>query len=237
MERLQKVMAQAGVASRRRSEELIRSGRVKVNGSQVTELGMKVDPDHDLIEVNGKRLTLEKKRTFVFYKPAHVITSMHDPQGRKVVADFFRHIPERLFPVGRLDYETEGLLLMTNDGELANRLLHPRHEVGKVYVATIAGKPDQMSIRRLEQGVRLRDGWTVPAKVRLLSHSKADQTSRLEITIHEGRNRQVRRMCKTIGHPVIHLVRTRFGFLTLEGLKKGEARELKAEELRRFEKL
>ncbi|MGA8941529.1 MAG: pseudouridine synthase, partial [Thermoactinomyces sp.] len=195
------------------------------------------DPGRDRIEVDGRPLTLEKKRTFLFYKPARVITSMHDPQGRKVVADFFRHIPERLFPVGRLDYETEGLLLMTNDGELAHQLLHPRHEVDKVYVATVAGKPDESSIRQLEQGVRLHDGWTAPAKVRLLSYSGNTDTSRLEITIHEGRNRQVRRMCKAIGHPVIHLIRTRFGFLTLEGLEKGESRELNAEELRRFEKL
>ena len=234
MERLQKVMAQAGVASRRRSEEMIRSGRVNVNGQCVTELGVKVDPRQDRIEVDGQPLILEQKRTFLFYKPEQVITSMHDPQGRKVVADFFRHIPERLFPVGRLDYDTEGLLIMTNDGELANRLLHPRYKVEKVYIATVEGNPGPNAIKQLKKGVKLKDGWTAPAKVRFLSYSNADDTSRLELTIHEGRKRQVRRMLKAVGHHVIHLIRVQFGFLTLEGLHKGEARELTDEELLRL---
>ena len=236
MERLQKVLAQAGVASRRRSEELIRSGRVKVNGQRVTELGTKVNPRQDRIEVDDRPVVLERKRTFLFYKPEQVITSMHDPQGRKVVADYFRHIPERVFPVGRLDYDTEGLLIMTNDGELTHRLLHPRYKVNKVYIATVEGKPGPKALKQLEKGVKLEDGWTAPAKVRFLSHSSQDNTSRVELTIHEGRKRQVRRMLKAVGHRVIHLIRVRFGFLTLEGLSKGEFRELTDEENQRLKK-
>jgi 23S rRNA pseudouridine2605 synthase len=163
-----------------------------------------------------------------------VITSMSDPRGRKTVADFFRDIPERVFPVGRLDYDTEGLLLVTNDGELANRLLHPRFEVEKVYVATVKGKPDKSAIRTLREGVRLEDGMTAPAKVLLLE--AGDARSRLELTIHEGRNRQVRRMCAAVGHPVIHLMRTRLAFLTLNGLKRGEYRELTPQEVKRLRK-
>ncbi|KFZ39659.1 MULTISPECIES: pseudouridine synthase [Thermoactinomyces] len=236
MERLQKVLAQAGVASRRRSEALICSGRVKVNGQRVTELGTKVNPRQDRIEVDDRPVVLERKRTFLFYKPEQVITSMHDPQGRKVVADYFRHIPERVFPVGRLDYDTEGLLIMTNDGELTHRLLHPRYKVNKVYIATVEGKPGPKALKQLEKGVKLKDGWTAPAKVRFLSHSSRDNTSRLELTIHEGRKRQVRRMLKAVGHQVIHLIRVRFGFLTLEGLSKGEFRELTDEEIQRLKK-
>ncbi|WP_124727290.1 pseudouridine synthase [Staphylospora marina] len=232
MERLQKVMAMAGVASRRQCENLIREGRVKVNGEWVTAPGMKVDPRKDVIEVDGEPVFLEEKRTFLFYKPSGVITSMSDPRGRKTVADFFRDIPERVFPVGRLDYDTEGLLLVTNDGELANRLLHPRFEVEKVYVATVRGKPDKAAIRTLREGVRLEDGMTAPAKVRVLEAS--DSRSRLELTIHEGRNRQVRRMCAAVGHPVIHLKRTRLAFLTLSGLRRGEYRELTPQEVKRL---
>ncbi|SFJ75011.1 pseudouridine synthase [Thermoflavimicrobium dichotomicum] len=235
MERLQKVMAQAGIASRRQSEALILNGHVRVNGQVVKTLGVKVDPLLDVIEVKGKRITLEKKRTFLFYKPLRVITSMSDPQGRKVVADYFRHIPERVYPVGRLDYDTEGLLLLTNDGELANRLAHPRYEIDKCYEVTVKGKPSREALQLLRRGVRLEDGLTAPAKVRVLA---SDETStRLEMIIHEGRNRQVRRMCEAVGHPVLHLIRTRLAFLTLEGLKRGQARELTAAELKRLKKM
>lgn len=235
MERLQKVMAQAGVASRRQCEELITRGQVKVNGKVVTALGVKVDPQTDWIEVKGKRIVSEKKRTFLFYKPPLVITSMSDPQGRKVVADYFRSVPERVYPVGRLDYDTEGLLLLTNDGELANHLAHPRYEVDKCYVATVKGKPGAEALERLRKGIKLEDGWTAPAQVRLL---QADETTaKLELVIHEGRNRQVRRMCEAVGHPVLHLIRTRLGFLTLSGLKKGQFRELTPAELTRLKQM
>lgn len=235
MERLQKVMARAGVASRRQCEALIQAGLVKVNGQVVTELGVKVDPAKDRIDVRGKRIEAEKKRTFLFYKPKNVITSMADPRGRRVVADYFREIPERVYPVGRLDYDTEGLLLLTNDGDLANRLAHPRYEVDKVYVATVRGKPDPASLERLEKGVKLEDGWTAPARVRLLQ--AGEKRSKIELIIHEGRNRQVRRMCEAVGHPVLHLIRTRLAFLTLDGIKPGGYRELTPGEIQRLKQL
>ncbi|RAL22672.1 pseudouridine synthase [Thermoflavimicrobium daqui] len=235
MERLQKVMAQAGVASRRQCEELIQKGLVKVNGQVVQTLGVKVNPKRDVIEVKGKKLQQEKKRTFLFYKPLRVITSMNDPQGRKVVADYFRHISERVYPVGRLDYDTEGLLLVTNDGELANHLIHPRYEMDKVYKVTVQGRPSKEALAQLREGVMLEDGQTAPAKVKILEGN--DKKSVLEIVIHEGRNRQVRRMCEVIGHPVIHLIRTRLAFLTLKGLKKGQSRELTSGEIQRLKKL
>jgi len=230
MERLQKVLAHAGIASRRQSEEWIKAGKVKVNGQVVTALGVKVDPSRDRIEVDGKVVHSERKRTFLFYKPLRVITSMSDPQGRKVVADFFRRIPERVYPVGRLDYDTEGLLIMTNDGDLAQKLIHPRYEVEKTYVATVKGNPSPDALKTLEEGVMLEDGMTAPAKVRLLESGK--RSSKVRIAIHEGRNRQVRRMLDAVGHPVIHLIRTRIGFFTLKGLKPGQYRECTQEEIR-----
>lgn len=229
VERLQKVLAHAGVASRRQSEEWIKNGRVKVNGRVVTTLGVKVDPMRDRIEVDGKLIHSEKKRTFVFYKPLHVITSMHDPQGRKVVADFFRDVPERVYPVGRLDYDTEGLLLMTNDGDLAQKLLHPRYEVEKVYVATVKGRISKHALRALSSGVILDDGMTAPAQVKLLEAN--EKRSKVQLTIHEGRNRQVRRMMDAVGHPVIHLIRIKMATFTLKGLKPGQYRECTQREI------
>jgi 23S rRNA pseudouridine2605 synthase len=235
IERLQKVLAHAGVASRRHSEELIKAGKVKVNGKVVTELGVKVDPARDRIEVNGALVQQEQKRVFLFYKPLRVITSMFDPQGRRVVADYFRSVPERVYPVGRLDYDTEGLLLLTNDGELANRLIHPRYEVDKTYVATVKGRPSPADLEKLRKGVKLEDGWTAPAKVRILSQD--DIHTKLQLTIREGRNRQVRRMCEAVGLPITHLIRTKLAFLTLQGLKRGEYRELTRQELDRLRRL
>jgi 23S rRNA pseudouridine2605 synthase len=235
VERLQKILAQAGIASRRQAEVLISEGKVEVNGKVVTELGTKVNPDQDRIVVKGKPIQKEEKRTFLFYKPLYVISSMHDPQGRKVVPDFFRKINERVYPVGRLDFDTEGLLLVTNDGELANHLLHPRFEVEKQYVATVKGIPDESSLEQLRNGVYLEDGLTAPAEVKLLQ--KRDDDSKIKLTIHEGRNRQIRRMCKVIGHPVMHLVRTRLANLTVKGLKRGEYRELSAAEVKGLKKL
>lgn len=232
MERLQKVMAHAGVASRRKCEELIKMGKVKVNGQLVTQLGTQVDPTKDQIEVNGARIQVEPKKTFLFYKPKFVITSMKDPEGRPIVADYFRKVPERIYPVGRLDYETEGALLVTNDGKLAHWLTHPRYEVDKEYIATVKGKPSPQQIKRLQKGILLEDGLTAPAKVKLV---KTDGNhSQLKLVIHEGRNRQVRRMCQAIGHPVRHLIRTRIGFLTLAHLKPGEYREVSDRECQKL---
>ncbi|MBV7507183.1 rRNA pseudouridine synthase [Bacillus sp. sid0103] len=233
MERLQKVIARAGIASRRKSEELIKEGRVKVNGKVVTELGLKVSPS-DRVEVNEIQIEKEEPVYFLLYKPRGVISSVNDEKGRKVVTDFFPHLKERIYPVGRLDYDTSGLLVLTNDGEFANLLMHPKNEIDKVYVAKIKGIPLKENLRKLERGIRLEDGKTAPARVKLLSADNKKQTAIVEITIHEGRNRQVRRMFEAIGHEVVKLKRERYGFLTLSGLRTGDARELTPHEVKQL---
>ncbi|MED3624897.1 23S rRNA pseudouridine(2605) synthase RluB [Neobacillus thermocopriae] len=233
MERLQKVIARAGIASRRKAEELIKEGKVRVNGKVVTELGTKVTPS-DKVEVNGIPIEKEEPVYFLLYKPRGVISSVSDDKGRKVVTDFFPEVKERIFPIGRLDYDTSGLLLLTNDGEFANLLMHPRNEIEKVYVAKVKGIPLREKLKKLEKGIWLDDGKTAPAKVKLLSADKKKQTAIIEITIHEGRNRQVRRMFEAIGHEVIKLKRERYGFLTMNGLKAGEARELTPHEVKQL---
>lgn len=236
MERLQKVIAHAGLASRRKAEELIKEGRVKVNGTVVKELGVKVGPN-DRIEVNEVPLQKEVPVYFLFYKPRGVISAVTDDKNRKVVTDYFPHVEERIYPVGRLDYDTSGLLLVTNDGEFANVLMHPKHEVDKVYVAKVKGIPLREQLRKLEKGIMLEDGKTAPAKTKVLSADKRKQTAIIEITIHEGRNRQVRRMFDAIGHPVLKLKRERYGFLTLHGLSAGDARELTPHEVKQMRAL
>ncbi|MEH7416027.1 pseudouridine synthase [Neobacillus drentensis] len=236
MERLQKVIARAGIASRRKSEELIKEGRVKVNGKVVTELGLKVSPS-DRVEVNGVQIEKEEPVYFVLYKPRGVISSVSDDKGRKVVTDYFSHYKERIFPVGRLDYDTSGLLILTNDGEFANLLMHPKNEIDKVYVAKTKGIPLRENLRKLQRGIHLEDGKTAPAKVKLLSADNKKQTAIVEIAIHEGRNRQVRRMFEAIGNEVLKLKRERYGFLTLSGLKAGEARELTPHEVKQLRAL
>ncbi len=236
MERLQKVMAAAGIASRRKSEELIKEGKVKVNGKIVTELGIKVSAN-DKVEVNEIPIEREVPVYFLLYKPRGVISSVSDDKGRKVVTDFFSEFKERVYPVGRLDYDTSGLLLMTNDGEFANLLMHPRNEIEKVYVAKVKGIPQKESLRKLEKGIRLEDGKTAPAKVKMLSLDKKKQTAIVEIIIHEGRNRQVKRMFEAIGHEVLKLKRERYGFLTLNGLSAGDARELTPHEVKQLRAL
>jgi 23S rRNA pseudouridine2605 synthase len=233
MERLQKLMAQAGVASRRKSEELIQAGKVKVNGKVVKELGVKVSSS-DKIEVNEIQIEREEPVYFLLYKPRGVISSVNDDKGRKVVTDFFQAYKERVYPVGRLDYDTSGLILLTNDGEFANLLMHPSREIEKVYVAKIKGIPTKENLKKLEKGIRLEDGKTAPAKVKMLSFDKKKQTTIVELTIHEGRNRQVRRMFEAIGHEVVKLKRERYGMLTLDGLKAGEARELTPHEVKQM---
>jgi 23S rRNA pseudouridine2605 synthase len=231
MERLQKVIARAGIASRRKSEELIKEGRVKVNGKVVTELGLKVSSS-DRVEVNEIQIEKEEPVYFLLYKPRGVISSVNDEKGRKVVTDFFPHLKERIYPVGRLDYDTSGLLVLTNDGEFANLLMHPKNEIDKVYVAKVKGIPSKENLRKLEKGIRLEDGKTAPARVKLLSADNKKQSAIVEITIHEGRNRQVRRMFEAIGHDVLKLKRERYAFLTLNGLKTGDARELTPHEVK-----
>jgi len=235
-ERLQKVLAAAGIASRRKCEELILQGRVKVNQHTITQLGHKVS-DIDHIEVDGKPITREKFVYFLFHKPTGVITSLSDPQGRKIVTDFFKGVKQRVYPVGRLDYDTSGLLLLMNDGELANQIAHPRFEIDKVYIATVKGYPSEKALERLRKGVILEDGPTAPADAKLLKKDEKKGQAVIELTIHEGRNRQVRRMCQAVGHPVVNLKRTRLGFLTLGELKVGEYRPLTAKEVQQLKSM
>ncbi|MGG0740174.1 pseudouridine synthase [Niallia taxi] len=231
MERLQKVIAHAGIASRRKAEELIQDGRVTVNGKVVKELGVKVG-SNDKIEVNGVPIEREEPVYFILYKPRGVISSVNDDKGRKVVTDYFSEIPARIYPIGRLDYDTSGIILMTNDGEFANTMMHPKGEVEKVYVAKIKGIPMREKIKLLEKGVMLEDGKTAPAKAKVLSVDKKKGTAIVELKIHEGRNRQVRRMFEAIGTPVLKLKRERYSFLNLNGLTPGDARELTAHEVK-----
>ncbi len=228
MERLQKFLARAGVASRRKCEELITAGKVAVNGEVVRELGSKVDPDHDRITVDGQPVRMEPHVYILLHKPRGVVTTAADPQGRKTVLDLI-DLPQRIFPVGRLDMDTSGLLLLTNDGALANGLMHPKYEVDKLYRTEVEGYISDESIARLEAGVELEDGPTAPAKVRLLRRSKSK--SLFEITIHEGRNRQVRRMCDQVGHPVLTLKRMKLAFLTLGETVPGQWRYLTDKEV------
>lgn len=236
MERLQKVIAHAGIASRRKAEQLIVEGKVKVNGKVVTELGVKVSPQ-DRIEVDDIPLEREEPVYYLLYKPRGVISSVKDEKGRKVVTDFFKHVNKRIYPIGRLDYDTSGLLLLTNDGEFANLLMHPRYEIEKVYIAKVKGIPAREKVKRLEKGVALEDGVTAPAKAKVLSIDKRKQTAIVELRIHEGRNRQVRRMFEAIGHPVLKLKRERYAFLDLKGLNPGDYRELSPHEVKQLRAL
>lgn len=232
MERLQKVLASAGVASRRKCEELISAGKVKVNGTTVTELGFKVNPQIDQIEVDGAKIQLEKKVYYLLYKPVGYITSVGDPRQRKTVIDLMEGVPERIYPVGRLDYDTSGLLLLTNDGDLAFQITHPSHQIEKEYEALVKGKISEESLEKLRKGIKLDDGWTAPARVRALGLKGGN--SLIQLIIHEGRNRQVRRMCEAVGHPVLQLKRTRIAFLTIGSLKPGKFRALSPDEVKKL---
>jgi 23S rRNA pseudouridine2605 synthase len=233
LERLQKILSRAGVASRRESESLITAGRVSVNGTVVTELGSKADPDKDRITLDGKPLRLKEERLYILlYKPAGYVTTLKDPEGRPVVTSLLKGVRERVYPVGRLDYNTEGLLLLTNDGDWANGLAHPRHEVEKEYLVKVRGSVTGEQLRRLEEGIDLDDGRTAPAKVRL--EHETERNCRIAVTIHEGRYRQVRRMCEAVGLTVAALKRVRYGFLGLGELKPGEFRFLTPDEAARL---
>lgn len=229
-ERLQKVLAQAGVASRREAEKYITEGRVKVDGKVVRELGSKVGAKA-FIMVDGRPIRRERKIYLLFYKPRGVVTTLKDPEGRRSIADYVKDIPQRVFPVGRLDYNTEGLLLLTNDGELTQALTHPSRGVNKTYEVVVPGIVPQEKLDLLRIGVRLEDGLTAPAWVDLLDYDHDRNLTKFTMTIHEGRNRQVRRMCDFIGFPVRTLKRVKMGSLTLNGLRRGDARELFDEEV------
>ena len=235
-ERLQKVIAQAGVASRRKAEKMITAGQVTVNGKRITELGTKVEPS-DKIEVNGVPIEKETLHTYLFYKPRGVISSVKDDKGRKTVVDFFEDVPYSLYPVGRLDYDTSGLLLMTNDGELANKLMHPRNEVPKVYVAKIKGLLSPEDIHSLTRGVRIDGRKSAPAKLKILKTDEKKNTQIVQLTIHEGHYHQVKRMFEAVHHFVEKLSREKYAFLTLKSLTSGEYRELTHEEVSRLNHL
>jgi len=236
MERLQKVIAQSGIASRRKAEKLITDGLVSVNGKMVTELGTKVSPA-DRIEVEGSPIKKEKAVHYLFYKPRGVISSVKDEKGRKVVTDYFAHIGERLFPVGRLDYDSSGILIMTNDGELANLLMHPKHEVKKVYVAKIEGIPSNEKLKLLKRGIRSEKDLLKATRYEVIATDKKKNTMILQLTLQEGKNRHIRRMMEGLGFPVIKLKREKYGTLTLDGLQPGKSRPLAPHEVKALTKL
>lgn len=231
--RLQKYMAECGVCSRRRAEEMILEGKVTVNGHLITEMGVQVE-EEDEVAVEGKVIRPETQKKYVIYhKPAGEVTTVSDPEGRVCVLDHFRDYPVRLYPVGRLDYDSEGLLLLTNDGALTERMLHPSHQVDKTYLARVTGSVSLDTVRSLRSGVMLDDHKTAPAKVRIIKEETFATV--VLVTIHEGRNRQVRRMFEENGHKVLQLRRVKFGPLELGDLPRGQWRELTQEEVRRLQ--
>jgi 23S rRNA pseudouridine2605 synthase len=234
-ERLQKLLAEAAVGSRRHCEALILAGRVTVNGSTAS-LGMKADPERDLVFLDGRRITLVQRHTcLLLYKPPGYVSTASDPQGRPKVTDLVKLPGVRLYPVGRLDLETSGLILLTDDGELANLLTHPRYGIWKCYHALVAGVPGEEPLRLLRSGVPLPGGVTAPARVKVLK--QMDDRTLLEISLRQGMKRQVREMCRQVGHQVITLRRTGLAFLTLNGLQPGKYRRLTADEVVRLKSL
>ena len=236
MMRLQKYLALSGVASRRASEKLIAEGHVAVNGQVITEMGVQVDENADRVTVDGVLIHLEEEKHYLAYnKPIGEVTTVSDPEGRATVMDKFRDYPVRLYPVGRLDYDSEGLLLLTNDGELMNNLLHPSREVNKTYLAKVSNHVDDDVLRRLRVGVSIDGRLTSPANVRLIRHEAFD--SLVMVTIHEGHYRQVRRMFEAVGHQVVQLKRVGFASIQLGDLPRGQWRRLTDTEVKRLKEL
>lgn len=235
--RLQKLLSEVGITSRRKAEDLISEGRVSVNG-KVALIGTKADISRDYIKVDGKLITGPEKETRKVYiminKPKGVVTTLSDPEGRITVKDFLKGVRYRIFPIGRLDYDSEGLLLLTNDGDFAHAVLHPSQHISKTYLVKIKGIIGNRAMEKLKNGVRLEDGITLPARVKPVRSS--DKNSWIEITIYEGRKRQIRRMFECVGHPVIVLRRIGINGLKLKGLKTGEIRHLTCAELQRIQR-
>src|SRR3990167_465421 len=232
MERLQKFLSRAGVASRRHAEAMITDGRVKLNGKIVTVLGTQVDAQKDLVVVDGKLVAVNPERKyFLFYKPPGVVTTLSDPEGRPTVGDYAKDAGGRVFPVGRLDYDAEGALLLTDDGDLANKLMHPSHQVPRVYLAKVKGVPDEASLQKLVEGVRLEDGMAHAIQAQIFE--KAERNTWVKIVVTEGRQHLVKRLCAAIGHPVVRLYRPAHAGLPVHGLRPGELRALTNDEIRR----
>ncbi|MHC9000521.1 pseudouridine synthase [uncultured Enterococcus sp.] len=230
MERVQKVIAQAGIASRRKAEQLILEGRVAINGQVIRELGTKVSKK-DEVAVDGVPISSEQDVYFMFYKPRGVISAVSDDKKRKVVTDYFSDVSERIYPVGRLDYDTSGLLLLTNDGDFAQRLTHPKHEVEKKYVAKVKGVALPQDLKPLTRGIRYKGEKYAPARFDILSTDHQAKTSIVQLTIHEGKNHQVKHMLEAVKLPVQKLKREQYGPLTLGNLRPGEFRELSKKEI------
>jgi 23S rRNA pseudouridine2605 synthase len=230
-ERLQKILAAAGVASRRASEDLIRAGRVWVNG-ELASLGQSADAQRDAIAVDGKPIQLEQLEYWILHKPKGVLTTVSDPEGRSTVLDLIPTHSVRLFPVGRLDYLTEGLVLLTNDGPLAHSLLHPSFGAEREYQVTVRGRVDASTLGHLEEGVELEDGMTAPTSVGTSRFDSRTRSTRFSLTMIEGKKRQIRRVMEALGHPVVRLIRVRMGPIKLGDLAVGEARRLRARERR-----
>lgn len=234
--RLQKYMAKCGIASRRKSEEIILEGRVKVNDIVVKELGMTINPKKDIVKVDNKIIKLEENKIYIMLnKPKGYVTTVKDKHSEKIVLDLINGVKERIYPVGRLDVDTTGLLLLTNDGDLVYKLTHPSYEIPKKYIALVKGIPNNKKLYKFRKGLKINGRMTAEAYVKILKRNR--DTSLLEISIHEGRNRQVRKMCKYIGHPVIQLERVAIGKLELGNLGIGEWRYLTSKEIEYLKKL
>ena len=233
MERLQKLIAESGYCSRRKAEELIKQKKVKVNGKIVTELGTKASFS-DEIMIDGNLIEYQEKEYYLFYKPRGVVCTTSDDKGRKTVLDYFDDVQKRIYPVGRLDYDTTGLLLLTNDGEFANLMMHPKSKIDKFYVAKVEGIVTGDEVKVLKKGVYLDGKKIYPSRVKLKKIDKQKMTSIIEITIHDGINHEVKRLMEYVGHNVIKLKREAFGFLTLSGLKSGEKRKLATKEVKQL---
>jgi 23S rRNA pseudouridine2605 synthase len=232
-ERLQKILAGAGVASRRTAETMIAEGRIRVNGTVVTEPGTKADSGRDEIRVDGRLISCETERVYILlHKPQGVVTTLHDPQGRPIVTDLLTGVTERVFPVGRLDYDSEGLLILTNDGEFSQRLQHPRYGIPKTYRVKVTGNPGKREMQMLESGIDLPDGRFAPRDVSVEKTNRASAWLRLTIT--DGRNRVIRRAFETLGYPICRLVRIAVGDVTLEAVREGAWRRLTRKEVDRL---